>query len=96
MNSFEMQTMVNTGPFIYIMVRYATALTSKNNLWKLVVYLLLVFFWNLYCLLERYAESTSIYKSVMITLGYFAGVFVVAYFNKRATTKKVNIGSDKK
>lgn len=86
--------MVNTGPFIYIMVRYATALTSKNNLWKLVVYLLLVFFWNLYCLLERYAESTSIYKSVMITLGYFAGVFVVAYFNKRAAAKKINIIND--
>jgi hypothetical protein len=32
----------------------------------------------------------------MITLGYFAGVFVVAYFNKRAAAKKVNIGSDKK
>lgn len=96
MNSFEIQFLGNSGPFIYLMVRYATAMTSKNNVWKLAVHLSLVFFWNLYWLLDRYDESTSIYKSFMMTLGYLAGVLVVAHFNKKAVVKKNSLNSHRK
>lgn len=87
MNTLDLQILLG-GPTAYVMVRFASLMTSDGKLWRLAVFLTAVFLANLFLMTDRFELQNAIYRASMITGGYFAGVIFMAYVWKREERKK--------
>ena len=79
-----MNTQILIGGFLsFIMVRYALYLTSQERIWKLIIYFIFSYLANFLLMLDRYYISDSAFRALMISCGYLAGVYFVAFFHRR-------------
>lgn len=79
----DFQIAVNSGTFVFLMVRYASLMWSPAGRLWFFAFIAAVLSINFFLLINRYDYLTSFYKSIMISGGFILGVFFVARSNKK-------------
>lgn len=84
----DLQIILNSCIFVFIAVRYAEYLMEAANTKAFIGFMLAVFSANVVLLMGRFEVGTALYKAAMIAAGFFVGVVVLSWNNKRHREKK--------
>lgn len=79
----DIQILLNSVLFVFVMVRFASEMFSRAGVWKLATFLLLVMMANLGLMVERFGSETALYKAAMISLGFLIGTGIMAYAKRK-------------
>jgi hypothetical protein len=77
----QVQLLANSGVFVYLMVRYATAIANHAKLTGSFIFA--VFICNFLLMLDRCAFIDAAIRAFSISIGFFLGVLFVSKANKK-------------
>lgn len=81
----ELHLLLNCTILVYLMVRYATWLTIPPNRTWFVLLGFMIFFVNLYFMVDRFAPVEAALRAAAIAPAYLLGALVVAHFDRKNT-----------
>ncbi len=91
MNNMTLSILLNSGPFVFLGIRYSEYFAARRGVAKLVAFIATIFAANFLLLRDRYSIDESALRASSIAVAYLAMVFVMAAIRASGSTPKAPI-----